>query len=141
MTPHFCQATTPQTEPKQPNAFPLLRKHPGSTRTGSGTDPPLANLPWGAFGDQKGFWGMSGPCTQRHPLPNVTELKDQQAQVTTQKTQKKGGSRARFPQGSLSCSPGQLHIPKDGFGQGGLDPGQGIVWMLLTRCLQATIQQ
>lgn len=83
------------------------------------------------------FWGMSGPCTQRDPHPNVTELKDQlQAQVSSPKTQKKAGNRAGGPPRSPLQSPLQLHIPQDGFGQEGLEPGQGMVWMLLMRCPQ-----
>lgn len=70
VTPHFCKATTPQPAPNQlrfgkKKSLSLLRKYQGGTRTGSGRDPPSANLPWGAFGDQKSFWGMSGPqCHQ-----------------------------------------------------------------------------
>lgn len=127
MTPHFCQATTPQPGPNRrffgKNAFASSGNTPGGTRMSSGRDqPPLGS-----------FWGMSGPRTQRDPHPNVTELKDQlQAQVSSPKTQKE--EQGRGPPRSPLQSPWQLHIAQDGFGQEGLEPGQGMVQMLLMRC-------
>lgn len=95
---HHSSARTKLTLFWQKKTFPSSGNVREGTRRSSGRDPPLANLPWGAFGDQKSFWGKNEP--KGAPHPNVTELRGHlQAQVTSKTHRRTGGAGQGVPQG------------------------------------------